>query len=91
MGCDPITFRNVNSNVFDSMKQKLEDYGIHVPSGNEGEMEGHGVKGRYIWDGTDNLTLTITDKPFIIPCEMIIGKLEEFVSNFGGVRLVTAK
>lgn len=91
MGCDPITFRNVNSNVFDSMKQKLAEYGINVPSGNEGEMEGHGVKGNFKWDGTDNLTLTITDKPFVIPCEMIIDRLQEFVHSFGGVRLVTAK
>ncbi len=91
MGCDPLTFRNVNSNVFNSMKQKLVDYGIHVPPGNEGEMEGHGVKGHFKWDGADNLTLTITDKPFIIPCNIIIDKLEEFVHSYSGVRLVTVK
>jgi len=91
MGCDPIAFRNVNSNVFDSMKQKLADYGISVPSGNEGEMEGYGVKGHFKWDGTENLTLTITDKPFIIPCGMIINKLQEFVHSAGGVSLEMTK
>ena len=91
MGCDPITFRNVNSNVFNGMKQQLGEYGIHVPSGNEGEMEGHGVKGHFKWDGTDNLTLTITDKPFVIPCNIIIDKLQEFVHNYGGVRVLAAK
>jgi hypothetical protein len=91
MGCDPITFRNVNSNVMDSMKQKLANYGIHVPSGNEGEMEGYGVKGHFKWDGTENLTLTITDKPFLIPCEMIINRIQEFVHSYGGVSLLTER
>lgn len=90
MGCDPITFRNVNSNVFNSMKQKLAGYGINVPSGNEGEMEGYGVKGHFNWDGADNLTLTITDKPFLIPCDMITNRIQDFVQNYGGVSLVRA-
>jgi hypothetical protein len=88
MGCDSVAFRNVNSDVFNCMKQKLADYGISVPSGNEGEMEGYGVKGNFKWDGTENLTLTITDKPFIIPCGMIMDKIQEFVHSCGGVSLL---
>jgi hypothetical protein len=91
MGCDPMTFRNVNSSVFNNIKQKLADYGIQVPSGNVGEMEGYGVKGHFNWDGTDNLTLTITDKPFLIPCEMISNKIQDFVHSYGGVSLLKAK
>jgi hypothetical protein len=87
MGCDPITFRNVNSDVIDNMKQKLSSYGIHVPSGNEGKMEGYGVKGHFKWDGTNNLTLTITDKPFIIPCDIIKNRIQEFVQSYEGVIL----
>ncbi len=90
MGCDPITFRNVNSNVIDNMKQKLAGYGISVPSGNEGEMEGYGVKGHFNWDGTDKLTLTITDKPFVLPCDIIKNKLQDFVQSYGGVILAPA-
>ena len=90
MGCDPITLRGVNSNIFNSMKQRLADYGIQVPSGNEGVMEGYGVKGNFKWDGTDNLILTITDKPFLIPCDVIKNKFQEFVHSFGEVTLVTA-
>jgi hypothetical protein len=89
MGCDPITFRGVNASVIDNMKQKLTGYGIHVPSGNEGEMEGYGVKGHFKWDGVETLTLTITDKPMIIPCGMIKNKMQEFVGNYSGVSLVT--
>jgi hypothetical protein len=88
MVCDPITFRNVNSNVFNCVKQKLADYGINVPLGNEGEIEGYGVKGHFIWDGTENLNLTITDKPLLIPCEMIIDKIQEFAHSCGGVSLL---
>ena len=88
-GCDTVTFRSVTPEVFECMKNKLAEKGINVPPGNEGEMEGFGVKGHFKWDGTDNLTLTITDKPFFIPCGTVLGQIKEFVHNCGGVSLLT--
>jgi hypothetical protein len=69
------------------MKQKLAAAGIPVPPGNEGDMEGQGVKAHFKWDGAANLTITITDKPWYASCGMIIGKIQDFVHSCGGTNL----
>ena len=83
-GCDSVTYHNVTQNVFDCLKKKLENAGIKVPAGNEGEIEGYGVKGHFKWDGATNLTITITSKPLILPCGTIMGKLNDTVHDCGG-------
>lgn len=87
MGCDPVTFHNVNPNVFACMKNKLTAAGIPVPPGNEGYMQGQGVKAHFKWDGVANLTITVTDKPWIASCGMVIGKIQDFVHSCGGTNL----
>ena len=83
-GCDPITYHNVTQNVFESLKNRLTKAGIKIPAGKEGEIEGYGVKGHFKWDGASNLTLTITDKPLVLPCGVITGKLNDAVHDAGG-------
>lgn len=83
-GCQPITFNNVTADVFICMKKKLEATGIHVPSGNSGDMEGSGVKAHFEWDGKSNLKITITDKPFIVSCGYVVGKITDFVHECHG-------
>lgn len=83
-GCQPITYNNVTSDVFICMKKKLEATGIHVPSGNIGDMEGSGVRAHFEWDGKSNLKITITDKPFIASCGYVIGKITDFVHECHG-------
>ncbi len=83
-GCDPITYHGVTQDVFNSLKKKLENSGVKVPVGNEGDIEGYGVKGHFKWDGMANLTVTVTDKPLILPCGMITGKLNDAVHDSGG-------
>jgi hypothetical protein len=83
-GCDSVTYHNVTQNVFDCLKKKLEHAGVKVPAGNEGEIEGNGVKGHFKWDGATNLTITITSKPLILPCGTIMGKLNDTVNDCGG-------
>ena len=42
------------------MKKKLQDYGIDVPQGYDGEFSGKGIAARFLYDGTSNLTIQIT-------------------------------
>ncbi|WP_440946452.1 hypothetical protein ACSAZL_20765 [Methanosarcina sp. T3] len=83
MGCNPVTFHNVTSNVFDCMKKKLEAAGLHVPSGNKGKISGHGVVVDFDWDGTEKLTITVKDKPFFVSCGTATGKIHDFVHQCG--------
>ena len=83
-GCNPITYHNVPPNVFDCMKKKLEAAGIHVPPGDSGEMSGSGVKAHFEWDGKDNLKITIKEKPFIVSCGYVTGKISNFVHECHG-------
>jgi hypothetical protein len=83
-GCDPITYHNVTQNVFNNLKNKLANVGINIPAGNKGEIEGYGVKGHFKWDGSSNLTVTVTDKPLVLPCGIIMGKFNDAVHDAGG-------
>ena len=84
MSCRPITFRNVPPDTFNCMKKKLQDYGIYVPSGNIGELSGKGITASFEWDGNSNLTITITQKPFIVSCEIAAQKIKGFVRDCHG-------
>ncbi len=82
--CNPVTYHNVTSDVFECMKNKLKDAGIHVSPGNSGDMEGSGVKAHFEWDGKSNLKITIKSKPFILSCGYIIGKIADFLHECHG-------
>lgn len=84
MSCRPITLRNVSPDTFKCMKKKLQDYGIHVPPGNRGELSGKGIAADFEWDGMSNLTITITEKPFIVNCEVAAMKIKHFVKECHG-------
>ena len=84
MSCTPIKFRNVPPDVFNCMKKKLQEYGIHVPSGNRGEISGKGITADFEWDGKSHLTIKITEKPFIVSCGAVAGKIKGFVKECHG-------
>lgn len=79
MSCRPIKFRNVSPDTFNCMKKKLQNAGIHVPPGNTGELSGKGITADFEWDGQSNLIVTITEKPFIVSCEVVAMKIKGFV------------
>ena len=84
MSCRPITLRNVSPDTFKCMKKKLQDYGIHVPPGSRGELSGKGITADFEWDGMSNLTIRITEKPFIVSCEIVAQKIKHFVKECHG-------
>ncbi|MDW7725666.1 MAG: hypothetical protein SCH70_00905 [Candidatus Methanoperedens sp.] len=52
--------------------------------GNSGDMSGSGVKAHFEWDGKDNLKITIKDKPLIVSCGYLTGKITDFVHDCHG-------
>ena len=50
-GCMPIKLVNVTPDRFECMKERLQDPGITVPPGNEGELSGQGFTAEFEWDG----------------------------------------
>jgi hypothetical protein len=47
----PIKLVNVTPDRFECMKERLQDAGITVPPGNEGELSGQGFTAEFEWDG----------------------------------------
>ncbi|WP_048178844.1 hypothetical protein [Methanosarcina siciliae] len=84
MSCKPIMFHNVPHDTFNCMKKKLQGAGISVPPGNRGELSGSGVVADFEWDGQSNLTITITEKPFIVSCDTVARKIKSFVKECHG-------
>ena len=49
--CEPKTYSNVSPDTFACMKTKLQDAGIHVPSGDSGKLSDKGVAATFVWMG----------------------------------------
>jgi len=79
-----VTYTNVNTTVFASMKQKLAQAGVEVPQGNEGDIEKYDAKVHFKWDNSTNFTVTIKEKPLYISDKTIIEKITDFVHDCGG-------
>lgn len=82
--CKSLTFVNVTPDAFECMKSKLQDYGINVPPGNEGEISERGVTGSFEWDGKSVLTIIIEEKPFWVSCETADERVIQFVDECKG-------
>jgi hypothetical protein len=82
--CKPVTFVNVTPDAFECMKNRLQDYGIDVPPGNEGIISERGVTGSFEWDGKSVLTITIEEKPFWVSCETADERVILFVDECKG-------
>lgn len=79
--CAPMTYTNVSNSTFECMKSKLQNYGIYVPQGNEGELSKKGVTANFMWDEKSNLTVGVTELPFFVKCETASNELDNFVKG----------
>jgi hypothetical protein len=82
--CEPITFSNVSNSTFECMKSKLQNHGINVPPGNEGELSDKGVTANFMWDGKSNLTIGVTEIPLFVKCETAFNEFNNFVKECQG-------
>jgi hypothetical protein len=77
-GCQGIKFKNVTPEVFSCMKKKLQNYGIEVPPGNSGVIQGNGIVAHFSWDGKINLLIEIKERPLNTYCGQVSGKFRAF-------------
>ncbi len=85
MGCNKVIYHGVTSGVFECLKKKLENAGIHVPSGHSGQISGHGVTAKFSWDeGAATLSITITELPWYVSCGMATGRIHDQIQQCGG-------
>jgi hypothetical protein len=56
----------------------------YCPFRNRGELSGSGIVADFEWDGQSNLTITITEKPFIVSCEVAANEIKQFVRQCHG-------
>jgi hypothetical protein len=82
--CEPKTYSNVSPDTFACMKTKLQDAGIHVPSGDSGKLSDKGVAATFVWDGNSNLTIQITDKPAFVSYRTTDNEIGKFVRECQG-------
>lgn len=79
--CRTVTYSGITPDRFECMKQNLQDYGIYVPPGENGELSGNGITANFEWDGESKLTITVTEKPFFISCRTITDRVRQFAQN----------
>lgn len=83
--CPTVTFTDISANVIESLRGRLEDEGLKVPPGNSGTIKGRVATLEFEWkEESATLTVTVTDKPWILPCEAIMGRLRVAVAACGG-------
>ncbi len=86
MSCPAALYKQVNRQVFDTLNSKLTSLGYRLP-GPEGEVEGPmGIVLKYRWLEADGvLQAKITKKPMLVPCSTIMGKIDDAITQAGGV------
>lgn len=81
--CDPITYQGVSPQIFQSVKQELENNGFSVP-GTSGTIRGpYGIVIDYAWDEpAESLFIHVIDKSFFVPCSQIHNQLNNALTKF---------
>jgi hypothetical protein len=82
MACDPHTFTDINKNIFENIKSRLQSLGYTL-QGNSGTIKGPmSLSIDYQWNEADaTLFVHVTDKSFLIPCSRIQSELEKAIAQ----------
>jgi len=80
MSCEPKTFNNVDTKVFEGLKGKLQGIGYSL-QGTSGTVNGPmGIVIDYNWnEGASTLLIEVKEKNFLIPCGKIYSELEKAI------------
>ena len=83
--CPTATFTDVSAQVIDCLRGRLEGQGLKVPPGNSGTITGRVATLEVEWnEESATLTVEVTDKPWILSCEAIMGRMRVAVAACGG-------
>jgi hypothetical protein len=79
--CPSQTFSNVTPDQFASLEKKAQDSGVPI-QGNSGTASKFG--GHFTWNydpATQQLTITVTQTPFLMNCESVNARISSLVQN----------
>jgi len=79
-----LAFTGISPEVFARLKQKLAGQGIDLPSTNSGVIGGSGIKAEYTWDGSENLSVAILNKPIFLPMSVVTSGIQSTIKECGG-------
>ena len=83
--CPTATFTEISPEVIECLREKLEEQGLEVPPGDAVTIKGRVSTLDVEWmEETATLTVTVTDKLWILPCEAIMGRMRVAVAGCGG-------
>lgn len=81
MSCDKQTFFQFSLSAFDCLKQKALAIGVTIDS-DQGQSSKDGVTIAWNFNAeTQTLELQCTEKPFIIPCGTVNGRIRKVVDE----------
>jgi hypothetical protein len=70
----------MSQSAFDALRTRLLEAGVTLPDGYFGTLEYRGIKLKYSFDG-EKLTLSVQQKPFLIPAGEIWKVVDGWVSG----------
>jgi hypothetical protein len=79
--CPSQTFANVTPPQFANLEKKAQESGVPI-KGNSGSASTFG--GHFTWNydpATQELTITVTQPPFLMNCESVNAKISSLVAN----------
>ena len=86
MSCEPVTFNNVDTKVFNCLKGKLQGLGYDL-EGTKGTINGPmSITIDFEWNETAaTLFIHVVSKNFLIPCSRVNAELEKAIKQCADV------
>ncbi len=84
MACDQLNYRGVGAEQWSAAQEKISsEYGLHIDS-EQGEQSKSGFRLRWVYDpDAHTLEIQCLDKPFLIPCSVVNGRINALASDCG--------
>ena len=84
MACEKVTYDSINDDTMRALRVVMKAKDLPLPDGDEGDLrsESFNVTAHFKHDReTQTLEVTVTDKPFFIPCSIIDNKIKDAVTE----------
>jgi hypothetical protein len=84
MACDPLSYSGVDSSKWECAKEVVRsEYGITIES-DHGEATERSFTLEWSYDANaEQLQIQCTKKPFVVPCGMVNGRIEDAAGKCG--------
>jgi hypothetical protein len=84
VACDPLYYSGVDSSKWECAKEVVRsEYGITIEA-DHGEATERGFTLQWSYDASaEELQIQCTKKPFVVPCGMVNGRIEDAAGQCG--------